>query len=635
MSSGTSHIEQQRRQYRISACAVRIALPACAILGVTAAFAVVLAWFPHIPAAWNNPLQEIDAPAHYYFIRKILDEGLPAITRLWPNDAYYPPLFHLLAAGLIKLAALFGVQMNVYAAVNVIWLATSGILWPAGMSLLASYWTCRRLREASSASRQQSCAPRALVSPCSMAILVPLLSVASASHPFQMLASGPLVAYGLATTLLPFWLYATLRLLDAIASVLAKEAHPRAKATVLIWTLLMFATGALCLFAHPRIAFTWLLFIGPFILMRMPWKLVVAAALVVVLGAVAFFAYMVTHFQSSRYLNPAEWFHTFVPNRTVKEALGIVLSDNIPGFAGGLMVVGVVLALAITIAALVNPRAAAGWHPRITRKDAASLLMVFSLVMLVYVCSTSLTGWFPNIVAGAWYRAETRPLTMIPLGVVPLLVFAVSAVVESRVPSLIPGGHVAVRPIAIMVAAALAIVPQFGNTTREALSASVAANMELTDNPPDEQLTETKVEVLRDVARTVGPDATVISDPLNGSMYGTAMFGTNMLYPIYNPMTEKNGAIFRQVEDSFESGDAGTVRNIVCPIGTGTSEYFLVMGPQAPSLAMFTFKAQYDPFHDESLIQGYLEDGVLELVRDYSTLGEEADGWALYRFNCQ
>ena len=48
---------------------------------------------------WDYPLHQIDAPAHYYFIRKILDEGGRRGHPLWPNDAYYPPLFHLLARG--------------------------------------------------------------------------------------------------------------------------------------------------------------------------------------------------------------------------------------------------------------------------------------------------------------------------------------------------------------------------------------------------------------------------------------------------------------------------------------------------------------------------------------------------------
>lgn len=133
----------------------RIALPVCSAIGVALAAAVVWAWFPHGSAAWTNPLHEIDAPAHYYFIRKILGEGVGAATHLWPNDEYYPPLFHLLAAGMIKLASLFGVNLSIYAAFNTVWLATSGLVWPIAIQLYASYFT-RRL----SHSAQSVCSPR-------------------------------------------------------------------------------------------------------------------------------------------------------------------------------------------------------------------------------------------------------------------------------------------------------------------------------------------------------------------------------------------------------------------------------------------------------------------------------------------
>ena len=121
----------------------RLAVPICMVLGVLTACTVVVAWFPKGSAAWNYPLHEIDAPAHYYFIRKIFDQGIGAATHLWPNDAFYPPMFHLLAAGLIKLAAVFGVTINVYTALNVVWIMGAGLIWPAGLQLLASYWTCR------------------------------------------------------------------------------------------------------------------------------------------------------------------------------------------------------------------------------------------------------------------------------------------------------------------------------------------------------------------------------------------------------------------------------------------------------------------------------------------------------------
>ncbi|KAA8818761.1 hypothetical protein CSQ85_07805 [Bifidobacterium rousetti] len=667
---------------RIRRLAPLVALPACMAIGVLFAFAVVVAWFPKGYEAWNYPLHQIDAPAHYYFIRRILDQGIGAATHLWPNDAYYPPLFHLLAAGLISIARLFGAQMNIYTAFNVVWIAGAGLVWPAGMQLLASYWTCRGLRDAragagsrgtpsapsetsdssdsSGASADSPLAPSRLF-PCAMALIVPLLSVASASHPFQMLASGPLVAYGLAFSLLPFWLYCTLRWFDAIVIGLAAGHDWREAAgkVILRWGVLTVLTGGITVFAHPRMTFTWLLFIGPFLLLRLPWRFILAALAACVVGAIVLFAYMVTHYKSDRYLNPGDWFHTFVPNRTVPDALRVFVTDNIDGPAGVVMAVMVVAAIAVTIAVAT----CAVWgiprrqvvdrinaHPEHSlRKDAVSVLLVVFLFALLYVCSTALTGWFPNIVAAVWYRAETRPLTMIPLAIVVLLIFAASALHGTAIPSpRAPSTRRTISAIMVAVLAALAVGAQFGgveravdgrlvgwgNSTRAVLAENVHANMVLNDSQPDEQLTRTKYDILADVARTVEPGAAVISDPLNGSMYGKTVFDVNMLYPIYNPMAEKNGAIFGAVERAFDSGDKTTVLNTVCPIEQDKPEYFLVMGGQAPSLEMFTFRQQYDPFHRDDLIARYTADGTLVKVRDYSDRADYAKGWALYRFGC-
>ena len=628
----------------------RLAVPACMVLGVLAALAIVIAWFPKGYAAWNYPLHEIDAPAHYYFIRKILDEGIGASTHLWPNDAFYPPMFHLLAAGLIKLAALFGITVNVYTALNVVWIAGAGLIWPASMQLLASYWTCRSRRRAVCADlpgndsdglgEQDMNALRCVIFPCIMAFVVPLLAIASSCYPFQSLATGPLLAYGLATAILPFWIYATLRFFDAIANRHTAPKHGWWRSPILRWMLLTAFTGVLCLVTHPRIAFTWLLFIAPFLLLRMPWKLILGAFLAVLAGGVAFFFYMTSHYQSTRYFNPADWFHTYTPSRSVQDALRIFVTDQLPGATGIFAGIVVVVAFVITLLVAISPRMmrakpSTGKHLKTMpntasgqlRKDAVSVAMMVLLFGLVLVCSASLTGWFPNIVAAVWYRTEVRPLTMIPLALITLIVFAASAICELST-------RRADTVVALILVVALAVVPQFTNVTRSQVADAVYANMELTDNQPDEQLTQSKYEVLQDVARVVGDKAVVISDPLNGSMYGKAMFNTTMLFPIYNPAAEKNGAIFGAVERAFDSGNAKTLLNTVCPIGADTPEYFLAMGDQAPSLQMFTFKEQYDPFHKEDLIAKYVKDGTLKKVRDYSNKGGYAKGWALYRFEC-
>lgn len=612
----------------------------CAVAGVLAAFIIVLAWFPSYSGIWRLPLQEIDAPAHYYYIRKIVKYGPVAALHLWDNGAFYPPVFHLLAAGLVALGRIVGVNVSVYVAFNAIWLLSSGVLWPAGVSLWTSYWT-RRV-DASAAWRPFSCA---------MSVIMPVLAVSSASHPFQSLAAGPLVSFGLSTSLLPFWLYATLRVFDAL----------RRRRYVLRRLSAMVLSGCLCMLAHPRSAFTWLLLMAPFIVLRLPWKFIVATVLSILAAALALFFYMSGHYLSNRYFNPSSWFHTFVPSRGVGDALKVLVSDDIAGVAGWFMAVVSILAVCLALAAVVKPGAlfctsdsdaCVGTHDQWVRRDAAALLLDFGLIGLVYVCSASLTGWFPNIVTAVWQRTETRPLTMIPLGLLPLVAFAACAAAGARSwvvsPARLRGlealGHGMRKFIVVIVLGALVVGCQVGNVNRAALGENVADNVRLGDGSQDGQINKAKYRVLKDTVDIAGTNALIISDPLNGSMYAATMFDANMLFPIYNEAHEKSGVVFSQVEAAFGSGDGASLLAASCPVsfdshGRRSSEgggpvYFLSMGPQVPSLQMFTFRQQYDVFHDRGLIDKYAGDGTMKKVKDFGVYGRQSRGWALYRLGC-
>ncbi|OZG61787.1 hypothetical protein BLEM_1324 [Bifidobacterium lemurum] len=621
-NSAVDVVTNPRRTSDARTCArigIQWSKPAGALLGAAIAFAIVLLWFPRSWSMWNLPLQEVDAPAHYYFVQRLLDEGIGAATHLNPNDSYYPPMFHLMAAGLIKLFGLFGAELNIYAAVNVVWLFGSAIVWPVGMQVFAGYWL-----------RRAGCGP---VFSGAMLALVPVLSVSSACHPFQMLSTGPLLAYGLATSLLPLWLYATLRLLDAIM----------ARTGIVRWLIFTAVTGGLCVFAHPRIAFTWLLLIAPFVLTRVSWKLIAGLSVAVVAGGVAFFLYMVTHFSSSRYFDPSSWFHTYEPNRTVPEAIAVFLTENIAGPQGVLLAVIVLISCAVAVGAMVKPRLFGGLRyggdmaavvkptkASLLRRDAMSITADFLLIGLIYVCSTSLTGWFPNIVTAVWYRSEPRPLTMIPLGVIPLIIFAAVVMPNVQWRKLKQPLNSA---IVLVVLTSLVTVLQVNNTVRANVAQAAESTTVVEGGPADAQLSETKYQVLEDVSRTVEDDATVISDPMNGSMYAQTLFDVDMLYPVVNPKVEGDGAVFRDVQTAFSSGDSNALLTTVCSVSAGP-EYFLSMGEQAPSLLDFTYRDQYDPFHNQTLISQYVRDGSLIEVEDYSSLGSDTEDWALYQFNC-
>lgn len=714
------------------------------IIGIASALCLVIAWFPS--TVWNTPIVSSDAPAHYYFIRRLLDEGLGAALHLWPHNSFYPPLFHVCAYFVIKIAALFGVQCSIYAAFNITWIIASGVIFPSGMLVLCRYflqlWNrgnpisnpISRISQASPTSESSSVSESSNVSKQQVSsavnrqynatldatfvlqnligLFVPVLAVSSVCHPYGLLNAGPLIAFGFATSLLPFLIAATLRLFDAIA----------AREHIVKWFAITAIAGVVCLVAHPRIAFTYALILVPFIVLRLPWKLILGAFIAMCVGAVAFVALMLTSFKSDRWANPASWFHSHQPSKNLWESISFCFTDGLDGFPAILFAL---LLIAGTVAAFVcaSRRAAmrssdslsgavstvapafsadadvlasdtevsapavspvsasdpadvslsASSEPSRPRRndrlrDVIALTAAFLLVTLVYVCTVTLVGALPNIISAPWYRDENRIMTMLPLVALPLLVIGVNALSEcvsacaasasfapsassfsaknsvssSSVPSLSSASAVSsvknvslasnwIGPIAVfLVVAILAVSAQIVCPSRSAARDTIIAHSSLNQSDPNEQLTEQKIAVLRKVTKRTGTQATIISDPLNGSMYADTLFNANMLYPIINARTDVPSAPFGKVETAFASGDGQQVLGTVCSL-TDAPEYFLTMGDQAKSLQSFPYRAQYDSFHNEELIDTYVDGGTLVKVADYSQYGQ---GWALYRFGC-
>lgn len=729
---------------------LRVLLPwLTSIIGIASALCLVIAWFPS--TVWNTPIVSSDAPAHYYFIRRLLDEGLGAALHLWPHNSFYPPLFHVCAYFVIKIAALFGVQCSIYAAFNITWIIASGVIFPSGMLVLCRYFLQRwnrgnpipRISQASSTPESSSVSESSNVSNQQVSsavnrqynatfdatfvlqnligLFVPVLAVSSVCHPYGLLNAGPLIAFGFATSLLPFLIAATLRLFDEIA------AHEH----IAKWLAITAVAGVVCLVAHPRIAFTYALILVPFIVLRLPWKLILGAFIAMCVGAVAFVALMLTSFKSDRWANPASWFHSHQPSKNLWESISFCFADGLDGFPAILfallLIAGTVAAfvcasrrtvvrfsdsLSVAVSTVapafsadadalasdtavpapaVSPVPTSGL-PAVSCSDAAdvslfessepsrprrndrlrdviALMAAFLLVTLVYVCTVTLVGALPNIISAPWYRDENRIVTMLPLVALPLLVIGVNAFSEcvsacaasasfapsvssfsaknnasspSSVPSLSPVSAVSsvksvsfasnwIGPIvAFLAIAILAVSAQIVCPSRTAVRDAIIAHSSLDQSDPNEQLTEQKIIVLRKVTERTGTQATIISDPLNGSMYAETLFNANMLYPIINARTDVSSAPFGKVETAFASGDVQQVLGTVCPL-TDAPKYFLTMGDQAQSLQSFPYRAQYDSFHNEELIDAYVDDGTLVKVADYSQYGQ---GWALYRFGC-
>lgn len=726
---------------------LRVLLPwLTSIIGIASALCLVIAWFPS--TVWNTPIVSSDAPAHYYFIRRLLDEGLGAALHLWPHNSFYPPLFHVCAYFVIKIAALFGVQCSIYAAFNITWIIASGVIFPSGMLVLCRYFLQRWNRgnpisrisqalstpESSSVSESSNVSNQQVSSAVNrqynatfdatfvlqnlIGLFVPVLAVSSVCHPYGLLNAGPLIAFGFATSLLPFLIAATLRLFDAIA----------AREHIAKWLAIAAVAGVVCLVAHPRIAFTYALILVPFIVLRLPWKLILGAFIAMCVGAVAFVALMLTSFKSDRWANPDSWFHSHQPSKNLWESISFCLTDGLDGFPAILfallLIAGTAAAFVcasrraaarasdsfssaastvvpvasadvdvdastsdIAVSAADSPvsvscpppashsnatdaASASSESSRLRRndrlRDVIALTAAFLLVTLVYVCTVTLVGALPNIISAPWYRDENRIMTMLPLVTLPLLVIGINALAEcvsacaasasfapsassfstknsaSSVPSLSSASAVSsvknasfasnwiVLIAVFLVIAILAVSAQIVCPSRSAARDTIIAHSSLNQSDPNEQLTEQKIAVLRKVTKRTGTQATIISDPLNGSMYAETLFNANMLYPIINARTDVPSAPFGKVETAFASGDAQQVLGTVCPL-TDAPEYFLTMGDQAQSLQSFPYRAQYDSFHNEELIDTYVDGGTLVKVADYSQYGQ---GWALYRFGC-
>lgn len=715
--SGRKH-GLQRCHAMLHPASLRVLLPwLTSIIGVASALCLVIAWFPS--TVWNTPIVSSDAPAHYYFIHRLLDEGLGAALHLWPHDSFYPPLFHICAYLVIKIAALFGVQCSIYAAFNITWIIASGVIFPAGMLVLCRYFLRRwnrgnpisnpisRISQALSTSESSSVSESSNISnqqvPSAgnrqydaasdatfvlrnlIGLFVPVLAVSSVCHPYGLLNAGPLIAFGFATSLLPFLIAATLRLFDAIA----------AREHIAKWLAIAAVAGVVCLVAHPRIAFTYALILVPFIVLRLPWKLILGAFIAMCVGAVAFVALMLTSFKSDRWANPDSWFHSHQPSKNLWESISFCLTDGLDGFPAILfallLIAGTAAAFVcashraaarasdsfssaastvvpvasadvdvdastsdIAVSAADSPvsvscpppashsnatdaASASSESSRLRRndrlRDVIALTAAFLLVALVYVCTVTLVGALPNIISAPWYRDENRIMTMLPLVALPLLVIGINALAEcvsACAASASFASNWIVLIAVFLVIAILAVSAQIVCPSRSAARDTIIAHSSLNQSDPNEQLTEQKIAVLRKVTERTGTQATIISDPLNGSMYAETLFNANMLYPIINARTDVPSAPFGKVETAFASGDAQQVLGTVCPL-TDAPEYFLTMGDQAQSLQSFPYRAQYDSFHNEELIDTYVDGGTLVKVADYSQYGQ---GWALYRFGC-
>ncbi|GAA1689278.1 hypothetical protein GCM10009808_02710 [Microbacterium sediminicola] len=549
-------------------------------LGIGLSLAFVACWLP--PELWTLPIQGPDALAHYQFIRELFDDAGQGAMSLWPGGSYYPPLFHLLAAGVIGAAQLVGLQISVFTAFALVWVLIAGLVFPLGVLLFTRLLV----------------APRAPTEDAALGLLVPMLAVLSVAHPYQQLVAGPLLTFGFGMSLVPLLLWVSLSAVRA----LREKTHSEAA----WWLALSVSLILVLLLAHPRALIPYALLLSAFLLFQLRSRGLLLVGGLIVLGGLAFSAYSLLVIRSDKFLHPETWFAQHPATQTLGEAAFFVLSGGTGSWAFALPAAAGVVALIAIPGAL--------WRERY------GLAIAFLGVLVLYTLTVAADGAFANIATSPWYRDENRVMMMVPIVAIPALVTGCVLVMRW-----LSGAWRGVGiGILLLCGAVLLLSSSASSDVRE----RVAQNASLAQKTADSLLSEQKLEAFEAIATAVGEDGLVVSDPMNGSPLLYPIEGIETFYPIINPPFVGAGQIYTDIVGAFASHDPAVMETALCALNPQGDVYFLEMGPQSPEVIAYQYRGVYAPFHDLGALTTYVETGALVPVAGDESL------WELYRVTC-
>lgn len=565
-----------------------------AFVGCIAAFFIVLGWLPG--SLWDNPIAADDAAGHYYMARKLYDNGWSSLLSLSVDDSFYPPLFSAMTVIVMKLGA------SITAATAVAWLIGAGVFFPFAMAALAS-WICRK----------QAHRVRVLV-----ATGTPILASLIPGHPYTQLATGPLLAYGLAQSLLPALLLAFLVLLHTVTGLLDKTGKPSS----LIWPVAaVILLGCAEMAAQPRIVFAFIVVVFPFVvqwLIRLGTAhlkfLLAVVVSTVVLGLVAVIVVVrqaAAMHPGESIDNPGGWFELYKPNHTILTGIAFSLTGGCVGCDDSGLVSATILAAVVVVLAVLCFRAS--W----TRGLASSWLLAG---FLVYICA-SVPGPLGNLLTAVWYREEHRIVSMV---VVPLILVAVCGMAElARVATASRGRRVLAALLPLVFLASLLANPQRMTLSQVVRDKSAPAQAE-----PASMVTQYKLDAFSQMGTVVPQQGLVFADPYTGFGYAYGMDDIAAFYPVGNlwPTRER-----RMVEADFGSGDPDRMTNRLCTVMPGYGDRF-VADFGAPYRDDYDHFKYYASFRDRGLIASYVAHDALTLVGEYPS-GQDHP-FALYQVMC-
>ncbi|MDR3152449.1 MAG: hypothetical protein LBT85_03200, partial [Bifidobacteriaceae bacterium] len=470
--------------------------------------------------------------------------------------------------------------------------------------------------------------------------LIPLFSVSFFAFPYLLLHEGPLLAYGAAQALLPIFLFVTLKFLQALSDDLLSDN----KKNIIKYLCLLLLFAFLEILTQPRIIFSYILFILPFLVSflikfykknsKLTKKILIVLGISFLVIASILAVFVLTRLKKSLLLHPELWFSA---HRSAHSFLHALLS----GFTGGFLFTQsnfYTIILAFIFAAFLG-----FCLYRYFAQKIWELPSVFILGLVILVLADSKSGALGNILTAPWYHDENRLITFMPIIIICLVAYFLAN--QKTVGKIL-------QTIPIFL---IAILLFLGDPTRLWLAADLNKTTDLKTISPNSILTEYKVQAFEKMNSVIGKNDIVFGDPFTGLQYYYIYSGRSVYFPYINPRIDKKDE-FRKVllnfgvPDSYLGANPDLVLknatfvesqnmlNTLCSVKTSANgkKFFVDFG--APYRKDMEVYKQFSGFRDEKSIEKYVDAGALRLVLQIPSgqniSFDKTGEFKIYQLNC-
>ncbi|MDR3128131.1 MAG: hypothetical protein LBT99_02245 [Bifidobacteriaceae bacterium] len=593
---------------------------------------LVYLWFP--ANLWQYPIQFTDAPAHYYYIAKLVNQGFGTAFHLTSENQFYPPLWHIVAALMVKF---FSVNIMTGAALS--WLFFNCLVFPLGNILLVWYFIDKKN--------------------LGLLTLTPIISIVLTPMPYLLLHQGPLLAYGSACTLLPLTLFFTLKTFDIF---LNWQAIVFAKYFSLTICLLI-----LDILAQPRIIFTYLLILLPFIINyliqfhKINPKLFKRILQIIIILIAIFISltifYVLTKLKSSLLLHPENWFTSHTGSNNY-------LYTFLNAFSGGILLfktslINIILASFLSIIAIyiiIKNFLAKNWQ----------LASAYILIAIIFILADTSSGAIGNLLTAPWYHDENRIATALPTILICLIyqylvsinykfekTFSNTAnnIFKKSVLWLKLNNYLKIKQYKLTaILSVMSIFIIFGliytlDTTRNYLGNNLNETSNVNIVAKNSILTIEKINAFNQMNSVIGINDLVYGDPFTGLQYYYIYQTRPVFFPYINPRIDKNPEM-KNVLLSFGTPDpylipytskqnrinfvnSKKMLNVLCK-PTGNKKFFVDFGkPYRTDMIIYN---QFSGFRNQQTIAKYVKDKAFKRVLQIPS--GQSNNFIVYQLAC-